>query len=138
MRNRTLNTCLAVFLFSLLAAAQTKTQNETQTAVAPNNQGVKQMSLGKYEAAIELFNRAIRLQPNYATAYYNLGAAFFHLQLFEKAAAFGQAIKVYPEYAEAFNNLGTVYSEAIAEIRRAVDINPNDVQTQFLLGNIYI
>lgn len=97
-------------------------------AVVLNNQGVRQMSLGKYEQAVELFEQAIGRQPGYATAFYNLGAAYFHLQLFEKAVgAFQQA------YAKRKR-----YADAIAEIRRAAALNPNDAEAQFLLGNVYI
>ncbi|MBP0021974.1 MAG: tetratricopeptide repeat protein, partial [Cyanobacteria bacterium SBLK] len=62
---------------------------------------------GKLEEAIEAYQQAIRLNPNYATAYNNWGAALFDQGKLEEAIeAYQQAISLNPNYATAYNNWG--------------------------------
>lgn len=42
-----------------------------------NELGKRQGSVGNYDAAIGLFNRAVELDPNYAETYHNLGYVYF-------------------------------------------------------------
>jgi len=46
-------------------------------ADAYNNRGNAYSRLGKYQQAIEDYNKAIRLKPDYADAYHNRGLAYF-------------------------------------------------------------
>ena len=41
-----------------------------------NNRGIAYAKLGQYQRAIEDFNKAIRLKPDYADAYSNRGVAY--------------------------------------------------------------
>ena len=47
--------------------------NFNQVMVAFNNKGNALFLLEKYEAAIQSFKEAIKIKPNYADAYNNLG-----------------------------------------------------------------
>ncbi|MGJ5630492.1 tetratricopeptide repeat protein, partial [Nostoc sp. CALU 1950] len=81
------------------------------------------------QAAIEDYNQAIKINPNYALAYYNRGVARYELG--DKQAAiedYNQAIKNDPNYVNAYYNLGLAYSTlgdkqaAIEYFRKSADL----------------
>ena len=53
--------------------------------VAYNNRGKAKYKLGKYQDAIEDYNKAIELKPDYVDAYYNRGIAKANLGKFQEA-----------------------------------------------------
>ena len=63
--------------------------------------------LRKFDESILSFNHALKINPNYAEAYSNLGIALNELGKFEEAILnHRKAIKINPNYAEAYSNLG--------------------------------
>ncbi len=68
---------------------------------------------GQLELAKQSYQKAIRLRPNYAQAYYNLGHVHRRLQEWELAAqSFQHAIDSDPRYPGAHYNLGMLYQKA--------------------------
>ena len=64
-------------------------------------------SKGQLDEAIAGYREAIRLEPDYAEAHYNLGIALQDKgQLDEAIAAYREAIRLKPDSAEAHYNLG--------------------------------
>ena len=65
------------------------------------------------EAAIESLNKAIKLQPEYMHAHYNLGVALKKLGKYQEAiASYNKAIQTSnPDYADAQYNLGHILTE---------------------------
>jgi len=89
----------------------TKSRNESVPTSAQDwfKKGNKLDDLGKYQEAIEAFDEAIRINPDYAQAYNNKGAALNKLCKFQEAVtAFDQAIRINPDYTNARNNKGLV------------------------------
>ena len=101
--------------------------------------------------ARRMFETAIQLDPNYASAYVALGetrmkAAFSGwteqvVEAVDQAKSYAQrALELDSGNAEAHALLGTVYLNlgqaelAIAEIRQALALNPNDANCHALLG----
>lgn len=61
----------------------------------------------RYEEALASCEQALRLDPNYALAYYNKGVALRELKRYEDAiSAYDQAIRLDPTYAFAYQNKG--------------------------------
>jgi len=61
---------------------------------------------------IETCTQTIRINPNYAEAYYNRGIAYQNLG--EKQGAIGdytEAIRINPSYADAYYNRGLIYAD---------------------------
>ena len=109
--------------------------NAASTALDFFNQGVKRLQQGDLEAAINSFNEAIRLNPNYAQAYGNRGIAYSRLQQYDKALAdYNQFIRFNPNSAVAYYNRATLYDKlgdsqkAIADYAQAIRLNPNFTQ----------
>ena len=86
---------------------------------------------GEYQEAIDRYDRAIELNPNYATVYNNRGTAKGALGDYQGAIAdFSEVIELNPQLAEAYYNRGRAqhvlgnYKEAIADYDRAIECNP--------------
>ena len=108
-----------------------------------NNRGVTYVEKGNLDHAIEDFNTAIDLKPNYA-AYNNRGSAY------DKKGDFNRAIKDYtkaiglnPNYAETYNSRGNAYDKkgefdkAIEDYNTAIDLNPNYANAYSNRGRTY-
>ena len=66
---------------------------------------------GKLEEAIEAYNKAIALKPDYAVAYYNVGNALKDQGKLEEAIeAYNKAIALKPDHAEALSQAYSVGS----------------------------
>jgi tetratricopeptide (TPR) repeat protein len=101
------------------------------TAVRYNKAGITQLQMQRFKEAKKDFDRAIKLDRNYAEPYNNIGVIdYAHKK-------YGRAIKQYKkalalkETSAAFHgNLGTAYfsdkrfEEAVAEYNRAVELDP--------------
>lgn len=76
-------------------------------AMLEYNQGIDFFKIGQYDRAISSFKEAIRLDPNYIDAYYNLGSVLEYLQQYDAAlAVFKQIIVRQP------NDYDSIYKAA--------------------------
>lgn len=105
---------LVVLVFSTLSANPVPAQARFHKAFSPPDknyseskqlyaEGVKYALAGFFSQAVELFQRAIRLDPKFADAHFALGHAYFDIGRWEKA---------------------------IESFQRAVELNPNDLEAQ--------
>ncbi|WP_309136898.1 tetratricopeptide repeat protein [Pseudomonas aeruginosa] len=99
--------------------------------------------LGDIDLAIENFGRAIRLQSDYAQAYYNRAHAYVLKQDEERAIAdYDKAILLQPTYAEAYVNRAIVkfllrdVQGALADLDTAIKLNPRDVSARSNRANV--
>jgi len=99
--------------------------------------------VNKYKA-IEFYKKAIKLAPNFAESYNNLGLTY--LELNKKADAikfFNKSIEINPKNANAYYNLANMkanngeYNEAIKLYKKAIDINPYHIESYNNLATIY-
>ena len=120
--------------------------------VAERPAGVQDMFLeavqaeesGKKQSAIELYEKIMDLDPNFAPAWINLGTIHFHLRQFDQAEAFyRRATEIDPDYVLAFFDLGNVLDEmqrldeSIAAYRRAVALAPRYADAHYNLALAY-
>ena len=78
--------------------------------VAYNNRGAAFLDLHDFQKAIDDFNTAIQMKPDYADAYDNRGTAYSDLQKFPEALAdYNQSIKLSPNNAFYYNNRAATY-----------------------------
>ncbi|MEG4225289.1 tetratricopeptide repeat-containing serine protease family protein [Microcoleus sp. N9_B2] len=95
-------------------------------------QGREKLNKGDYQSAIQDFNQAIQLNPNYDDAYLSRGVTRRNLGDNQGASAdYDQALRIAPNFAEVYVNRGVTRSElgdkqgAIADYNQALQINPN-------------
>ena len=108
---------------------------------AQNNLGYELAAQGRSMEAIEHYQTAIEINPNYAEAQYNLGIALAAQgRLDEAIEHYQKAIQINPDDYEAQYNLGIVLAtqgrldEAIEHYQKAIQINPDHVGAQNNLG----
>ncbi len=105
------------------------------------NLGNVLQDLGKFDAAVEAYHRALAIQPRYADALNNLGLAL-EAQGRRDAAVenYRKAVAVQPHHVEALNNLGLAFEaqgrhEAAAGCyRKVLAVQPNFIKSHFNLG----
>ena len=104
--------------------------------------GIAFKDQGKLDEAIEAFNKAISLKPEYADAYNNIGIALRDQgKLGEAVDAFNKAISSKPEYADAYNNMGIALKdqgkldEAIDTYNKAISLKPDSADAYNNIGN---
>jgi superkiller protein 3 len=97
---------------------------------------------GKLDEAIEHYREALRIDPIFAGAYNNLGAALLNQGHVEDAIAnFRLSLQFDPGHAETHNNLGNALTRlgqldgAITEYRQAVMINRGYGNAYYNLAN---
>ena len=111
--------------------------------LAHNNLGLSLMDAGSLPGAIDHFQEAIRLKPDCADAYNNLGNAYSKIpgRSADAIVALEQALRFYPNMPEALSNLGWVLAnvpgrlnEGIAHLQTALQLRPDFYRTENSLG----
>jgi tetratricopeptide (TPR) repeat protein len=87
----------------------------------------------QHDAAIAHFDEAIRLDPQFARAYYGRGVAYFHKGLYEKAvASYSEAIRREPQNDGAIFDRGLARwqngepKQAANDFTQAIRLNPKN------------
>ncbi|MEG4519068.1 MULTISPECIES: tetratricopeptide repeat protein [unclassified Microcoleus] len=103
--------------------------------------GVDLQQQADFGGAIECYERAIAIDPNYAAAHSNLGVVKQQAgRLTEAIAHYRQALAIDGNLAETASNLGSALAEvgeteeAIAQYERALSLNPNCAEALINLG----
>ncbi len=101
-------------------------------------------SVGNHYGAIEVYEKAVRLVPDYGRFYSNLGFAYTQIKNTEKAIEnYELALEFNPDHAPAHSNLSNIYfeqsrfDEAIAHAEKALASQPSFYQASTLLAIIY-
>ncbi len=98
-------------------------------------------ALGESDRAIDLYQRALKIDPEFVLARYDLAVTYRGLGEIDKAIAeYEKALKINPRFPEALSNLGGQYfrkgnvEQAVAHFRRAIEVYPNFIQALSNLG----
>jgi tetratricopeptide (TPR) repeat protein len=98
-----------------------------------------------YEAAIDLLQRVVKLEPKHKDAWNDLGKAYMQLGQTDQAiAAFKKQIENNAYDPFAYNAMGLAYErqgkydEAIAAFKKQIEINPLDPYAHGNLGRLYV
>ncbi len=99
---------------------------------------------GRFEEAVEAYEKSIEQNPKSPTAHYNLGVAYKKLRQYEKAAAaFKKTLEIEPTHLDARFGLGNAYNmlerwqDAIGELNIVVHRRQNDAEAHGNLGWAY-
>ena len=133
---------LIIFVFScgavIFAISHSDSPEEPTPTPNPRNaeeyvfRGIDFADLGDFEAAIQDFTEALRLDSNFTRAYYNRGITYNKIGRYQDAIEdFGAAIDLNPNYGAAYANRAFAYTllgldaEAQADVDRAVELGEN-------------
>ena len=106
-----------------------------------NNLGSVLAREGRYDEAIENYEKALAIKPDHAGALYNLGNALLKINKKEEAIRkYGEALDLTPNDPDILFNLGYVFDsrqefeKAIPNYRKALEIRPDDPALLYNLG----
>ena len=107
-----------------------------------NIAGASNAGLKQFDAAIDSYKLAIRINPNQAVTYNNLGVALNNKGDFDAAiSSYKQALEIKPDYAESYNNMGIAQNAngdldaAISSYKRAIKIKLDYAVAYYNMGN---
>ena len=97
---------------------------------------------GKLEDAIESYNKALAIKPDYAEAFVNMSNALKEqVKLEDAIEACNKALAIKPDYAEAYNNMGNALKDqgkmedAMEAYNKALAIKPDYAEAYNNMGN---
>ena len=104
--------------------------------------GVALQEQGKFQEAVQTFNKAIEIKPDYAEAYNNRGNALCDPgQLNEALESYEKAIQLRPDYADAHSNRGNALhklgrlEDAVESCEKAIEFKPDFAEAYGNRGN---
>lgn len=93
--------------------------------------------LGRAEEALEVYNKAIEVDPEFANAYYNIGVYYFN-----KGVSQGEIANAIPTnkpalYKEEKAKADEEFKKAVPYMEKAMELDPSDVYIMDHLKNLY-
>ncbi len=120
--------------FNLLASLE-------PSAEAYHNLGIVLRNQGRAAEAVAQYEKALRIDPEFADAHNDLGSALYEIGRREEAVThYQQALRIKPEFAEAHFNWGVALAqtgqirEAMGHYEQALRINPEFAEAHNNLG----
>jgi len=100
---------------------------------------------GKYDLALQEFQRALQLDPRNADALIGIAHSYESAgRISDAEAAYKKAVALRPDYWDGYNNLGVFYDgqnrfdEAIAQLQHAAELTPDNARVYLNLAAVYI
>jgi tetratricopeptide (TPR) repeat protein len=116
---------LAFYLIPIVQASDS-------TSVEWFNQGNTLRADGQYQEALEAYNKALSIDPNYAEAWTYKGNTLYRLGRYQEALdAVNKSLSINPDFEVTWNNKGLILQslsrdqEALDAYNKALSINPD-------------
>ena len=117
--------------------------NSTMSVEQYYNRGIKRMDSKDYYGAIQDFNQALRIKPDYELAYFQRAYSKYELPDYSGALRdYSKYIELDPDDVSAYNNRGIAkddlkdYYGAIADYTKAIELNPDYASAYNNRGNV--
>lgn len=136
---------LTLFVLLLLSSPALVSQSAIKPeALAHKTKGLELDRAGDLEGALREYAEAIRIQPDYALAFYNTGVVHARMGNYEEAiSSYTRSIALDSQQHSPHYNLGTLlmnlrrFDEAIASLKKAKGLDNEDLPTRQNLGASY-
>lgn len=119
-------------------------KKELLSATAYYEKGNNYYEQGDYDRAIENYNMAIILNPNFLECYFNRALCYYNKKNYDKSIEdYSKAAELDPDNPMIYNNRGDAYyrkqdfERAIADYDKAISINPNYLKAHYNRGLAY-
>jgi len=103
--------------------------------------GAVLQDLGRLEQAVKSYDKALRINPDYADAYFNRGIALQKLgQPGAAIKSYDKAIRLEPDFADAYSNRGTALQDlgrleqAVQSFEKAIQFKPDYAEAYYNRG----
>ncbi len=113
--------------------------------IAYNNRGSALIHENKSTEAINDFNQAIELKPDYSEAYNNRGSVLLNERRYDDAINdFNMVIKLKPNDAKAYINRGVAFKnnnsseKALNDFKKAIELKPDYFEAYNNRGNVFL
>jgi len=104
--------------------------------------GASNTSLKDFDAAIESYKKALKINPHYTDAIYSMGVAQQEQGDLDAATtSYNKVLKIEPEYIEAYLNIAKLLKDkgdlegAILNYKQALKIKPDNAEVSYNMGN---
>ena len=120
-----------------------RAESEPENFVAQMQAGDMYAQIGRFDKAIEFYSKGVNLNPQNAPAHIVLANAYFDSSKFEEAEKYyAKALELDPKNVNARTDLGATfveraspdYERAIAEFRRALEVDPKSGPALYYLA----
>ena len=125
--------------------ATKKPEKIDRKAAEHNSKGLALMKEDKYDQALDEFNKALEIEPDYLEAIKNKGNTYYYKADIEKALeCYELTIKKDPSYWNGYNNIGNIYfdqnenEKAEEYYRKAAELCKDDYKPYNNLGDVLI
>ena len=127
-----------------IAQAKKLLEDYPDSALLQNYFGVAYVKLERYEEAIDSYNKAMEIKPDFVEAYNNLGICYtnYYGQTDKAIALFNKAIEIRPNYSPSYTNRGVALSHngdtqaALESYSKALEVDPDNTDTYKNLSKI--
>ena len=130
---------------------RTVTRNNSETLTADKNtfetyiqMGIISFTEKSYTRSVNMFTKAIDLNPRVGVVFFHRGNSYLHLRQYEKAIVdFDMALQFDPKVSQTYNSRGRSYSgkgdheSAIGDFNSAIELDPNDPIPFYNRGSSY-
>ena len=120
-------------------------KTKSDSALSYYGRGNTYARRGQYKLAIEYYNKAIRINPNYANAYYIRGIIYLESGQYQKAVQdLSETIRIKPDYISSYYNRGIAYSKtgkyqlAIKDYSETIRLKPDHADAYNNRGAVYL
>jgi tetratricopeptide (TPR) repeat protein len=107
--------------------------------------GIDESEKGNYEAAIKKLKKAIRIDPEFAFAWDNLGVCYRKMEKYDDAIdAYNRSLEIDPNGSMPLQNIAIVYEykkeydKALKAYERLAKLDKNNPETFYGIGRMYV
>lgn len=118
--------------------------SENKKALENYQLGIDESEKQNYKGAIEYYKKAVKIDPNFAFAYDNMGICYRRLEKYDEAIeAYEKSLKIDPNGLMPLQNIAVVYSykkeytKAVKTYEKLAEIEPNNPEVFYGIGQMY-